>query len=71
MEVQYAPPLMGQHQEHVQNLEADGRHGEEVGRHQLLDVVVKKRTPGLAWRLSLTDHIFADTSLADGDAEFE
>jgi len=33
VEVQYAPPLMGQHQEHVQNLEADSRHGEEVGRH--------------------------------------
>ena len=33
VEVQYAPPLMGQHQGHVQNLEADGRHGEEVGRH--------------------------------------
>ena len=25
VEVQYAPPLMGQHQEHVQNLEADSR----------------------------------------------
>jgi hypothetical protein len=24
---------MGQHQEHVQNLEADSRHGEEVRRH--------------------------------------
>src|SRR5580700_5523078 len=48
VEVQYPAPLMGQHQEHVQNLEADRRHGEEVGRHELLDVVVKERPPGLA-----------------------
>ena len=40
VEVQYAPPLMGQHQEHVQNLEADSWHGEEVDRDKLLDVVV-------------------------------
>ena len=33
VEVQYAPPLMGHHEEHVQNLEAQSRHGEEVGRH--------------------------------------
>jgi hypothetical protein len=26
VEVQYSPPLMSQHQEHVQNLEADGWH---------------------------------------------
>jgi hypothetical protein len=71
VEVQYAPPLMGQHQEHVQNLEADSRYGEEVGRHELLDVVVKKRPPGLAGRLSLPDHIFADASLTDADAELE
>jgi hypothetical protein len=40
VEVQYSPPLMGQHQEHVQNLEANGGHAEEVDRNNLLDVVV-------------------------------
>jgi hypothetical protein len=30
VEVQYAPPFMSQHQEHVQNLEMDGWHGEEI-----------------------------------------
>jgi hypothetical protein len=71
VEVQYSPPLMGQHQEHVQNLEADGWHGEEVDRNKLLEVVVEKSPPGLAGRLSLADHIFADASLADVNAEFE
>ena len=40
VEVEYSPPLMGQHQEHVQNLEADGWYGEEVHRDKLLDMVV-------------------------------
>ena len=40
VEVQYSPPLMGQHQEYVQKLEANCGHGEEVDRNNLLDVVV-------------------------------
>jgi hypothetical protein len=71
VEVQYPPPFMGQHQEHVQNLEADGGHGEEVDRDKLLDVVVEKCPPGLAGRLSLPDQIFADASLADVNTELE
>jgi hypothetical protein len=39
VEVQYSPPFMGQHKEHVQNLEANGGHGEEVDRDNLLDVL--------------------------------
>src|ERR1035438_6984961 len=71
VEVQYPPPLMGEHQEYVQNLEADGWHGEEVDRDKLLDVVVEKCPPGLAGRLSLPDHILADASLADVNTELE
>ena len=40
VELQYPSPLTSQHQEHVQNLEADGWHGEEVDRDKLTDVVV-------------------------------
>ena len=71
VEVHYAPPLMGQHQEHVQNLEADGWHGEEVYRDKLLDVVVEKCPPGLAGRLSLPEHVFADASLANVNTELK
>jgi hypothetical protein len=60
VEVQYSPPL-----------EANGGHGEEVCRDNLLDVVVEKCPPGLAWRLSLPDHIFADAGLANVYTEFE
>jgi hypothetical protein len=36
MEVQDATSVMGQHQKHVEYLEADRRHGEEVDRNPLL-----------------------------------
>src|SRR5271169_4659587 len=62
---------MGQHQEYVQNLEADGWHGEEVDRDKLLDMVVEKYPPSLAWRLSLPEHVFADASLANVNTELK
>jgi hypothetical protein len=49
VEVQDSPPLMAQHQEHVQNLEADGWHGEEVERDKLLDVVVENMSARFGW----------------------
>jgi len=36
VEVQNAAPVMGQHQKHVKNLEADRGHGEEINGDQLL-----------------------------------
>jgi hypothetical protein len=71
VEVQYSPPLMDQHQEYVQNLEANGGYGEEVHRNKLLDVVVEKCPPGLAGRLSLPNHIFANARLTNVNTELE
>jgi hypothetical protein len=71
VEVQYSPPLMGHHQEYVENLEANCWHGEKVDRDNLLDVVVEKCPPGLAWRLSLSDHIFAGARLTNVNTELE
>jgi len=36
-EMQNAPPVVRQHQEHVQDLEPDGRHRKEVDGNQGLD----------------------------------
>jgi hypothetical protein len=68
VEVQYAPPLMGQHQEHVQNLEADSRHGEEIDGDKLADVVLQKGAPRLGRWFAMTDHVLAYTGLAYLDA---
>src|SRR5690348_10327172 len=40
VEVQNAPPVMGQYKEHVKNLETDGGDSKEVDRDQLLDVIL-------------------------------
>ena len=69
--VENAPPVMGQHQKHVNDLEAKGGDSKEVDRDQLLDVILQERAPGLRRRLATAHHVFADTGLADVDAELE
>ena len=43
----YAATIMGQHQEDVKNLEANGGHGEKIDGGKLRDMALKKSTPGL------------------------
>jgi len=40
VKVHHPTPLMRQHQKHVQHLEADRGHGEEIDRDQCLGVVI-------------------------------
>ena len=67
----YAATIMGQHQEDVKNLEANGGHGEEIDGGKLRDVVLKKSTPGLRRQLVDTKHIFGHAAFPDVEAEFE
>jgi hypothetical protein len=39
--------LVSQYQEHVEDLKPDRRHGEEVDRHQGLEVILKEGSPSL------------------------
>ena len=71
IEVKNATAIMGQYQKHVENLETDGWHGEEVDGNQLPEVVLQESAPGLRRRLAAAHHVFADTALADVDAELE
>jgi hypothetical protein len=70
-DVENPAPVVCQHQEHVQDLEPDGWHGEEVDRDQALEMVGKKGPPSLGWRVPTADHVLADTGLADVDAELQ
>jgi hypothetical protein len=45
--VENAPPVMSQHQKHIENLEAKGRQGKEVDGDQLLGVILQEGAPGL------------------------
>ena len=71
VEVQNATPVMGQHQKHVKDLEADCGHREEVDGDQLLGVILQKCAPGLRRRFAAPHHVFAHAALTDVDAEFE
>ena len=65
VEVDDAAPVVSQHQEYVQHLEADRRHREGVYRDHGLDVIRGR------WRLAMTYQIFADGGFANLDAELE
>jgi hypothetical protein len=71
IEVKNAAAVMGQHQEHVKNLETDGGDGEEIDGDQLLGMILKQGTPSLRRRFVAAQHVLADTALSDVDAEFE
>ena len=71
IEVQNTTPIMGQYQKHVEDLEADGGHGEEVDGHQLLGVNLEECAPGLRRGFAGAHQVFADTALTDVEAEFE
>jgi len=64
-------PIMGQYQKHVEDLEADGGHGEDVDGHQLLGMILEKCAPRLRRRFAVAHDVFADTALTDVEAEFE
>src|SRR5215469_17124950 len=56
VEVNDAPAMMSQHDKHEQHPKADGRHGEEVDRDEMLDMVVQESPPGLGRGLPVFRH---------------
>src|SRR4051794_5588682 len=64
-EVNNGPTLMRQHQEHIQNLKANRRHGEEIYGDKALQMIVQERAPGLRRWLSASDQVLAHARLAD------
>jgi hypothetical protein len=70
-EVQYASPLVCQHQEDIKDLEPDRRYGEEVNGNHTLHVVLQESPPGLGRRSPAADHVLAHAGLADVDAKLE
>jgi len=70
-EVQYAPTIMGQHQEHKE--QAEGRRGdnEEVRGNQLMHVIPEEGLPGLGGRSTRTNQVLCHGGFTDIDAELE
>jgi hypothetical protein len=47
IEMQYATPVVRQHNQGVQHAKSRNRHGHEVNRDDLSKVIVEERAPGL------------------------
>src|ERR671918_3071218 len=71
VEVDYAPAVMGKHNENEQDTEANGGHGEEVDRDEVADVIGEERPPGLRGLGTTLGHEAGDGALGDVDAELE
>jgi hypothetical protein len=69
VEVQHLPTTMFQYHEHEQNLQGDGRHGEEVKRNHLTEVIAQERLPSLAGRPRQSSEDSRDSAFGDHDAE--
>ena len=69
VEMQHLATTVFQYDEHEQHPHGDRRHRKEVDRHQLADVVVKKRLPRLSrWSAECSENS-GDGTLGDFDAE--
>ena len=66
-----ASPIVGEEHQDEQEAVGRGRDDEEIGRHDLTDVILQEGAPGLRRRLTPANHVFRDGGLADFDPEFQ
>src|SRR5258705_5520655 len=71
IEVKGVTSLMGHDDEDKQQAKVDCRHDQEINRHQLLDVVLKKSAPRLRGWLWLTNNILGYCCLRDLYSQFQ
>jgi hypothetical protein len=68
-EVENAPAVVCEHEEHVQDLKSDRRYGKEVDGDHVPNVVIQERPPGLGRRLSVPHHVLGHSGLGNLDAQ--
>ena len=66
-----ASPIVGEEYQDEQEAVRRGRDDEEIGGHDLADVILQERAPGLRRGLAPADHVFRDGGLTDVDPEFQ
>jgi hypothetical protein len=71
IEVDDAPAVVSEHDEDDEDAQASGRHGEEIGRDQVADVVGEERPLGLRGLGAPLGHEPGDGALGDTDAELQ
>ena len=70
-DVHDAPALVREDHQHKQQLARRGRHDEEIGGRDLLNVIRQERAPRLRRRSDAPEHIFRDGRLGDVEAQFQ
>jgi hypothetical protein len=70
-DVPNASPIVGEEHQDEQESVGHRRDYEEIGRHDLADVIPQERAPGLRRRLAPAAHVFRDGRLTDVDPEFQ
>ncbi len=71
VEVNDAPPVMGQHEEHEQDAECNGGHGEEVDGDEIFQMIIEERPPTRARWFRVANHVLGDRRLGQVDTEFQ
>ena len=66
-----AAAMMSQHDKHEQHPKADRRHGEEVDRDEILDMVVQESPPSLGRGFPVLGHEAGNRTLRDRDSQLE
>ena len=69
IEMQHLATTMFQHDKYEQHLHRERRHGKEVGRYHLPDMVVQESLPGLVRRPAELSQKAGHGALGDSDAE--
>ena len=68
VEVNDAPPVMSKHEEHEQNAESNGGHGEEVDGDEVFQMIIEEHSPTRARWFRVADHVLGDGCLGQVDA---
>jgi hypothetical protein len=71
VEVDDAPAVVSEHDENEEDTKASGRHGEEVDRDQVAEVVGEKHPPGLRGSGASLRHEPGNGAFGDVDPELE
>ena len=71
VEVEDAPPMVGEHDQDEEDAQPSSRNGEEIDGDQVADMVDEERAPGLRGRCAPLRDQPGDGALGDGDAELQ
>ena len=71
VKVENTTAVVSKHNKNEQNFKPDRMHREKIDRTELRDVVLEECSPGLGWRLVMTDHVFRRRCLGNLDTQFQ